>query len=64
MSYRIHLWSAKTAGSGAFSFKPTVSIVEVPGKQWFISSNERKARIGCGRKMVNFNSKKERGKTF
>jgi len=37
-----YLLSEMAVGSGAFSFKLTFNTAEVPGGQWFFSSNERK----------------------
>lgn len=34
-----------TGGSGAYFFKPTFIIAEVPGGQWFFSSNEKKEKV-------------------
>lgn len=45
LSYPICLLSTMTAGSGAFSFKPTFSIAGAPGGQCFFSSNERKEKV-------------------
>lgn len=55
-----------TGRSGAYSFKPTFSIAEVPGGQWFFSSNEKKEKVEFAvedKMLKNFNSK-EYGKAF